>query len=248
MSRIFKTKSKISIKYHADLWQYLWRRKAKMTRATRHFSRMAQQNSGVRQKVKRTVFFRGYRIFDKLSLRLFQKRRKQDRPLTEIFRNSARLRVFLGGMNKRHLKILFKGFWGSKATLAKIQTAFELIIRCFLLRIHFIRSFREGKYFIHRGFFKVNKKIIFNWNHRVNMGDLVTFTNLRSYEILIYVFFMLRQMISARRVIWGIPSYIFIDWRLLKAKLIRPVEANELIWPHYHIDIFQAVRYTRKNL
>ena len=248
MTRIFKTKSKVSIKFHADLWHYLWRRKAKLTRATRHFSRLAQQNSGVRQKVKRTVFFRGYRIFDRLSLRIFKKRRKQDRPLSEIFRNSARLRIYLGGMNKRHLKILFKGFWGSKATLARVQTQFELIIRCFLLRIHFIRSFREGKYFIQRGFFKVNSKIIHNWNHHVNLGDFVTFASLRSYEILIYIFFMLRQMIYLQRVLWGVPPYFLIDWRLLKAKVVRPIGANELIWPHYYIDDFQAVRYSRKNL
>jgi hypothetical protein len=248
MSRIFKTKSKVSLRYYADFWHYLRRRKPKLTKATRQFCKLIKQNSGVRSRIKRTVFFKGYRIFDRLSKRLFRKKKKPDQPLTEILRNSARLRIYLGGMNKQHLKVLFKGFWNSKATPSRVLTSFELIIRCFLLRIHFIRSFREGKYFIKRGFFKINKKIIYNWNHRVNIGDIVSFSNLKSYIILIYVFFMLRLMLKARRIYWGVPAYILIDWRLLKAKMIRPIQPHELVLPYYHIDIFQAVRFCRKNL
>lgn len=247
MTRIILSKSKISLKYYADFWHYLRRRKPKLTRCTRQFCDIIRQNTGVRSRIKRTVF-KGYRIFDNLTRRFFRKRTKPEQDLTALIRNCARLRLYLGGMNKRHLRVLFNGFWNSKATPERVLTAFELIIRCFLFRIHFIRNFREGKYFIQRGFFKINKKIVFNWNHRVNLGDTVTFSNLKSYIILVYVFFILRQMLISKRIFWNNPPYILMDWRLLKAKLYRPVKSYELILPYYNFDVFTAVRFCRKKI
>lgn len=255
MTRIFTTKSKLSVRYKADLWHFFWRRKAKLTRATRLFFKRAREKSGVRKIIQKRTFrkprrkvIEGYLIFARLTAKLLKKRNKRSNHLARILRNSARLRIFFGIANKRQLKVLFKGCWSGKATDSKICTSFESIIRCFLFRIHFIRSFREGKYFISRGFFKVNRKIIFNWNHRINIGDVVTFKNFTSYEILIYIFFIIREMLYFGRFLWGVPPYVLVDWRVLAAKLYRPINSAEVIFPFYGINLVKAIRYCRKPL
>ena len=145
----------------------------------------------------------------------------------------------------------------------------------FLFRIHFITSIADGRKFITEGFFTINGKICYNWNTLLHVGDIVGISTFEQRAIIFkqimrrfyssrsapYRYSRLKKPRSSLRfisndlgtgmgtpghILWYVPGYIEVNYRLLKAQFVRAVSTHDLCYP-FLIDIEGLASFFHKR-
>lgn len=275
MSRIIKARSKYSKRYITDFWGFLTRVRPKVNNKFSLWFQNKIIPGGIRfdnnvklRGVSYASFSRAQRI---LARARGPKQTRLKRP--RLFVHLARLRFFLGGMNVDSIRNFFKRARKARFSAHRISTLVESRLDVFLFRIHFIMSITDGRKYITDGFFSINGKICYNWNTLLHVGDIVSVS---TFEKRVIIFkHILRRFYYARsavyrysrvisskssvlsydlcngmgtpgHILWYVPGYIEVNYRLLEAQFVRAVAPNELRYP-FLIDIMGIGSFFHKR-
>ena len=232
MSKIIRSKSKVAKRYDADIWNFLLRETPKLNKATNLFSSLG-----------RSSFTIGSEVFAGITRRLYMSKLRRRNVNYKLLRNKARLRLFLGGVNNQHLKTLSKKCWRTNIGDANAFYVFESRLDAFLYRAHFVESVKEAPQLLKLGYFTVNGVVVKHPAYALKIGDRVDICN---FEYKTKLFLKLVSKMRSNSILWYVPPYIEVNYRLFSAKYLRfPVE-SEVLYP-YSINLLQAIDFYKTN-
>jgi len=233
MTKIIKSKSKVAKRYDADIWGFLLRKPSKLCKATNLFNSLGRSSFNV-----------GSEVFAGITRRLYMSKLRRRNTYYKLLRNKARLRLFLGGVNNKHLKNLSIKCWGGTNTTFLPYYLFEARLDCFLYRVHFASSVKEARRLIKAGFFSVNNVVIKHPAYLLKLQDRVC---IEDYEYKCNVFLRLHKELQARTLLWYAPPYIDVNYQLFSAVFLDYPQKESVLYP-YSINLLQAVDFYKNGI